>query len=216
MSHTEGIALPKPLRFSLIVSLAVTALSPGLSAQTPPDTLPRRLTVRRNVLTPDLGQLCRVEVAANFVYAGGQRFILQSVADAEQHFFVNADSSRTIRDAFWVQRESLLPGQSGGYTYDADSTRTVGGLLWKVDLRTNRGSPRPGSDGAAAVEFLLRSGYRFPPLAPRLRLVYLPVVGGPDELMIIYWSSLSSALPDTSLAATLRRVNRSLAVTACR
>jgi hypothetical protein len=119
------------------------------------------LTVRRNVLTPDLGQLCRVEVAANFVYAGGQRFILQSVADAEQHFFVKADSSGTIREAFWVQRESLLPGQPGGCTYDADSTRTVGGLLWKVDLRTNRGSPRPGSDGAAAVDFLLRAAFAF-------------------------------------------------------
>ena len=83
VSHTEGIALPKPLPIQPDRCARDHSTTPRPLGSNTTGHVPRQLTVRRNVLTPNLGHLCRVEVAANFGYAGGQRFILQSVADAE-------------------------------------------------------------------------------------------------------------------------------------
>lgn len=205
----------EPLRRHLSLLLPLAVCSAQLAAQAPLDTLPRRLVVVHNGLQPGIGRLCRVQVGKDFSYIGGQRFILQSIADAEQHFFVKSDSTHTIEELYWIQAERMLPGQTGGYTYADDSTRTWNGLPWKVDLRLNRGGPRAGSDGAAMRDYLARLGYRFPALAPRLRLVYLPTSGGPSELMIVYLAALSTALPDTTLPGIFRRATGSLEPTGC-
>jgi hypothetical protein len=150
------------------------------------------------------------------VFIGGQRFELQETADAEQLFFVSAERDRTIRELLWLQVEELLPGLRGGYTYAQDSNRVVNTLPLKLDIRTNRGTPPAGSDGAAMRSYVTSRGYVFPPLAPRLRMVYLPEPGGRREFMVIYLSALRLALPDTSLEMTLKRALDKLRLEPCR
>ena len=56
------------------------------------------------------------------------------VPDAEQHFFVAADSARRIRELYWLQIEQLLPGAGQGYDYSSDSPRSVDALTWAANL----------------------------------------------------------------------------------
>jgi hypothetical protein len=209
-----------PGRFRWLTLPLLTTLSAATTAQPSAaqsgDTLPRRLTVAAQTVPLRVGGLCEVRLAPAFAYIGGQRFVLQGVADAEQHFFVAADSSRTIHRAVWLQAEEILPDHAGGYDYSSDSSRTVSTLQWAVNLRSNRGDPRPGSDGAAMLGYLTARGYRFPRMGPRLRLVYLPEPRGRREVMIIYLEALEVAAPDTSLDGVLARAQAAIRVGACR
>lgn len=209
-----------PHRSRWITLLLLTTLSATTAAQRSVapgvDTLPRRLTVAAGIISLRVGGLCGVQLAPAFAYVGGQRFVLQGVADAEQHFFVAADSTRMIHQAVWLQAEELLPDRPGGYDYSSDSSRTVSTLQWAVNLRSNRSIPPPGSDGAAMLGYLTARGYRFPRMAPRLRLVYLPEPRGRRELMVIYLEALEVAAADTTLDGVLARVRQAIQLRACR
>ena len=206
------------MRTLLVIGLllASRATASGQVLASSADTLPRRLKVEGNTVPLSMGHLCRVGVAADFVFIGGQRFELQETADAEQLFFVSAERDRTIRELLWLQVEEILPGLKGGYTYAQDSNRVVNTLALKLDIRTNRGTPPAGSDGAAMRSYVTSRGYVFPPLAPRLRMVHLPEPGGRREFMAIYLSALRVALPDTSLEMTLKRALDKLRLEPCR
>lgn len=180
------------------------------------DTLKRNLVVRKNVLTPKLGQICTIQIPESFTYIGGQRFILQETADAEQHIFVRTDSGKVVRELVWLQVEIGIPGKSRGYTYAQDSIRRFSGLEWRVDVRSTSGfAPPPGSDGAAMRAFVAAKGYELQPMAPRLRLVYLPKPGGLEEFMIIHLTAASAAGADTTLDATVNRAKNRLNIRIC-
>jgi hypothetical protein len=198
----------------LLLAGALLAL-PAVAAAQQPDTLPLQLTVASGILAPKVGKLCRVQVAPGYRYVGGQRFILQGVADAEQHFFIRADSSGTISRLYWIQSEQMLPGKGQGYTYAKDSVRTVNELPFKVDLRSTGDEAPAGSDGAAMREYLKAAGFSFPPVAPRLRLVYLPAPAARRELMVIYLEAKSVAGKETGFDATLKRGTRGLRFLPC-
>jgi hypothetical protein len=151
------------------------------------------MRVRDHGVAPTIGKLCRVGAGRGFRYVGGQRFVLKRVADAEQHFFVSADSGGVIRQLYWLQAEELLPGVPGGYDYTADSLRTVAALPWWVNLRAIGGAAQPGSDRSAALAHLAARGLRFPAMAPRLRMVYVPEPRGRREFMIVYLEAASEA-----------------------
>lgn len=201
-------------RSSLLSLLLLITLS-NLAIAQAGDTLPRRLKVTAGTISPRIGGLCRVQLAPAFSYVGGQRFVLLGVADAEQHFFVAADSAKVIRQAVWLQAEETLPDQSGGYDYSSDSSRTLSTLPWAVNLRLNRGAPRPGSDGAAMLGYLTARGYHFPQMAPRLRLVYVPEPRGRREFMIIYLEAMDVTAPDTALDGVLARALHAIQLKAC-
>jgi hypothetical protein len=201
------------IQASISVASLILFLQPMPVLAQLPDTLPRRLTPTASGLHPQIGNLCRVQIAPEYQYLGGQRFILQGSADAEQHFFVVADSAKRLRQLYWLQSEVMLPAQ--GYNYSRDSSRTLGGLPWAVDLRLNRGTPRPGSDGAAMVAYIQGAGYEFPTLAARLRLVYLPELGGRREFMVVYLEAVAVAGPDTTFAAAFARGTRGLRFFPC-
>jgi hypothetical protein len=203
------------LRFALFPAALIIGLVPGASSQsgsTPAraDSLPLRLRVSDNGLSPAIGKLCRVQAGRGFRYAGGQRFVLKQVADAEQHFFLSADSGGTVRQLYWLQAEELLPGVQGGYDYTADTLRTVATLPWWVSLRSVGGPSQPGSDRSAALAHLAARGFRFPALAPRLRLVYVPEPRGRREFMIVYLEAAALAGADTGLDAVLARARQGL------
>jgi hypothetical protein len=165
---------------------------------------------------PTMGQFCSIAIPEAFKYIGGQRFILQETADAEQHFFVRTDSGKLVRELIWLQVEIGIPGRSRGYTYAEDSIRRFAGLDWRVNVRSTAGfAPPPGSDGAAMRAFVAAKGYELQRMAPRLRLVYLPKPGGLEEFMIIHLTSAEVAGADTTLDATVDRAKNRMNVRIC-
>ncbi len=141
----------------------------------------------------------RLEFAPNFKYVGGQRFILYGVADAEQHFFVDADAQGSVRSFYWVQFEHFLPGKGETYNYPDRSPVRIGPFEFSADTKVfadysktvlDFGS-RTESDSARAGLFLNGKGLRPPAAAARVRMSYLPDSTHRTELMIIYVEALS-------------------------
>jgi|GEM_PF-4558812 len=198
-----------------LTSLVLTA-HPAAAQDQPPDTLPRQVPAGPGDLAPKIGKLCRIQIAPAFRYLGGQRFILQGTADAEQHFYARADTAGRIIQLYWFQAESRLPGKGGGYDYSRDSVRTLDDLSWAVAVQGGRGDPRPGSDGAAMQAFVEAAGLTFPPMGASLRMVYLPKPGARQELMAVYLESKAIARGDASFEGVLKRGRRGLRFVPCR
>jgi hypothetical protein len=136
-----------------------------------------------------------IEFAKGFKYAGGHRFVLYGVANAEQHFFVDADKDGRVRRLYWVQFEGYLPTNTHSYDYKGNKTVNIGGLDFIADAyaRNIKANPgRPDGDAARGREFLESKGYRLGSdevLSQRL----LHYIGEKkrDELMIIYIEDMS-------------------------
>lgn len=181
----------------------------------PTDTLPIRHRVSGNTIPLKIGNLCEVRAQPELRYAGGRRFILKSVADAEQHFFLSAQPNGDVERLYWLQAEELLPDSPGGYDYAPDSLRSIDRLNWWVNLRSMNGPVQSGSDRAAMVAFLSERGFHLPGTGRRLRLVYLPEAKGRREFMVVYLEAAGAAGRDTSFDATLARARRGLQFKAC-
>ncbi len=127
-----------------------------------------------------------------FQYAGGQLIDILKVAGAEQYFFIDAASDRSIRRFYWVQFEHYYPSNDDTYDYSGIPQKPValGRLAFMGDIRV---SPhfftmdhRPGSDSMAAADFLRARGFRLDGTFVSLRLFHLPDSSKRKELMIIY------------------------------
>ena len=160
-----------------------------------------------------MGALRSIQVASGFTYIGGQRFILGGTADAEQHLFVVADSSRMIQQLVWIQVESRLPQIPGVYDYSADSAVRFHGLPLAAGARTYSAPPQPSSDRASAFALIRSAGYRFSERATRLRLVYLPEQPARREVMIVYVVPAPAGEPDPPMADLLARAAAAFVLT---
>jgi hypothetical protein len=157
--------------------------------------------VSGQVLSSGHDPAARLEFASNFKYVGGQRFILYGVADAEQHFFVDADSKGSIRSFYWIQFEHFLPGKGETYNYSGRPLVKVGPLEFSADTKVFAEysktvldfSSRRESDSARVGRFLNGKGFQPPTAAARVRMFYLPDSEHRSELMIIYVEALSRA-----------------------
>jgi hypothetical protein len=195
------------------VSLALAG-HVGLGAQDQRSLQPTR-SVAGPVLTSREHPRVRIEVKPPLAHIGAQRFVLRGVADAEQHFFVDADSGNAIRRMYWIQFEQYLPGRGGEYAYDDDQPAILGGLEFRTNVRTFTSAPAPDSDRNRAYAFVEQKGYRMPSPATRIRLVYVPFENRREELMIIYLEPAKAAAdpaPDES-AALMRRAREGLTIT---
>ena len=138
----------------------------------------------------------RLKFDKDFKYAGSQSFILYDVANAEQHFFVDADKQGRVKRFYWVQFEGYLPTNTHAYQYKADKTVNIGGLEFIADAyaRNIKANPgRPDSDGARARVFLESKGYKMASDDVLMqRLVYMVDEAKRNELMIIYLEDLSA------------------------
>lgn len=193
----------------------ILTLAP-LSAQAQlPDTLPKQVPAGPGDLAAKVGSLCRVQIAPAYRYLGGQRFTLQEVADAEQHFYARADSGGKILQLYWFQVESKLSGP--GYNYSRDSSITVNDLPLAVSLREARADADPpaGTDGAAMMDFVQAAGLSFPPMGRPLRMVYTAKPGARQELMVIYLESKAMAKADPTFEGVFKRGKRALRFVAC-
>ena len=157
---------------------------------------PQTRAVKGQVLTSKELPAVQLEFSKPFKYAGGHSFVLYEVANAEQHFFVDAEKDGRVKRMYWVQFEGYLP--SNTHTYDYKSTKIVkiGGLDFIADAyaRNIKANPgRPDSDGSRARAFLASKGYRLgSDEVLSQRLVHLVDEAKRNELMIIYLEDLSA------------------------
>jgi hypothetical protein len=179
----------------IIVTLALSLLT---VAQT---NLPITRTVSGQVLTSKDTPAVRLEFDKAFKYIGAQSFVLYDVANAEQHFFVDADKDGRIKRFFWVQFEGYLPTNTHSYNYKSPKIVNAGGFDFFADVypRSLKGDlGRPDSDGNRARAFLSAKGLKM--IGTEFisqRLVHMVDQAKRNELMIIYIEDLS----DTGLTA---------------
>ncbi len=200
-----------------LVPLSARAQLPDTLAGQASDTLPRQVPAGPGDLAAKVAGVCRVQIAAAYRYLGGQRFILQEAADAEQHFYARADSAGKILQLYWFQVESKLPGQGAGYNYGRDSAITINDVPFAVSLREAGGGadPPPGSDGAAMMDFVKAAGLTFPAMGRPLRMVHTAKPGARQELMVIYLESKAMAKADPTFEGVFKRGKRALRFVAC-
>ncbi len=183
-----------------VAAISLSVLSTTALAQTNTSATQKSKsfrTVKGQVITSTEKPAARIEFDKGFKYVGGHEFILYDLANAEQHFYVDADKDGRIKRMYWVQFEGYLPSNDHTYRYKVNKTATIGGLEFIADAnaRSMKGSQgRPDSDSNRARAFLESKGFRM--MSDEVisqRLVHL--IGEPkrDELMIIYLEDLSAA-----------------------
>ena len=128
-------------RFLALITIGI-ALSLFASAQTNP---PITRTVSGQVLTSKDTPAVRLEFDKAFKYAGAQSFVLYGVANAEQHFFVDADKDGRMKRFFWVQFEGYLPTNTNSYNYKSPKIVNAGGFDFHAERIAYRGLDRTGS-----------------------------------------------------------------------
>jgi hypothetical protein len=127
-----------------------------------------------------------------FRYAGGQSIDILKVAAAEQYFFIDSATDRSIRRFYWIQFEHNYPSNTGTYDFSAIPQKPVaiGRLAFMGDVRVSPNyftmDDRPGSDSKAAADFLRARGFKLDGAFVTLRLFHLPDASKRRELMIIY------------------------------
>ena len=89
--------------------------------------------VHGQVLTSGSNPAVQITFDQRFKYAGGQSFILYGVAEAEQHFFVQAGAGGKIERFYWLQFEHYLPNNQHQYDYPPTRTLETGGLTFVHD-----------------------------------------------------------------------------------
>lgn len=187
-----GLWLFVALNFAL--SSAAACVRPANTVTNSIAAVVQTRSVKDRVLTSTQLPAVQIEFAEPFKYAGGHSFILYEVANAEQHFFVDADKDGRIKRMFWVQFEGYLPSNTHAYDYKSTKTVKLGGLDFFADAyaRNIKASPgRPDSDGNRARAFLTSKGYRL--ISDEVlsqRLVHLIDEAKRNELMIIYLEDL--------------------------
>ncbi len=136
-----------------------------------------------------------LEFAKSFKYVGGHKFVLYDVANAEQHFFVDAHKDGRIKRMYWVQFEGYLPGLPNFYDYKGTRSVSIGGLDFIADtyarnIKSNPG--RPDGDAARGRAFLESKGYKLGS-DETISQRFLHFIGEKkrDELMIIYLEDLT-------------------------
>ena len=182
----------------LVPAIALLALVLLTAAQSNP---PITRTVAGQVLTSKDTPAVRLEFDKAFKYVGAQSFVLYGVANAEQHFFVDADKDGRMKRFFWVQFEGYLPTNTNSYNYKSPKIVNAGGFDFFADVypRSLKGDlGRPDSDGNRARAFLSAKGLKM--IGTEFisqRLVHMVDQAKRNELMIIYIEDLS----DTGLTA---------------
>ena len=181
----------KRLLLFTLTLVSILALTVLIGAQPKPITR----TVKGQVLTSSDMPAVKIEFDKSFRYIGNQSFVLYDVANAEQHFFVDADKDGRMKRFYWVQFEGYLPTNTHSYNYKSPKVVNAGGFDFFADanarsLTGNLG--RPDSDGARARAFFEKKGLRM--LGTELisqRLVHLIDEAKRNELMIIYVEDLT-------------------------
>lgn len=158
--------------------------------------------VQGQVLRSNSDPAVQITFAPQFKYAGGQRFLLYGVAEAEQHFYAQSNGKGQIERFYWLQFEHYLPDNTHQYNYPSKRTVALGDLSFIYDTAVfadyagAKGNPE--SDGAKARAMLKKAGLVFPAAMARIRMVHLTDASKRKELMIIYGEALQEKAPPNS------------------
>ena len=157
--------------------------------------------VKGQVLTSTYLPAIRVRFDRRFRYVGSQKFVLYERAQAEQHFFVDADARRRIRRMYMLQFEGYLPGVDATYSYEARETVRLGGEEYIVNAESvpNVGAvltQQPQSDAARAVEFLKGKGYSMGESVRFQRFVRLVDESKRSEFIMLYIEDAGASQAD--------------------
>jgi len=195
--------MKKILKIVLAVAiLAVIAfflhrkINPGSRTTSPVFTNLSR-TISGNQLNSSRDPTRVLRFDPSYQYVGGQKFVLYGVANAEQHFFVEASPDKRIRSLYWVQFEEYLPENSYRYDYSESPERMkINDLDFYLDTEAYHSDPRKrkkGSDGSLARQFVQSKGFIYPDDFFYARMVHLTDASRRKELMIIFIEDLSPA-----------------------
>jgi hypothetical protein len=174
----------------------------GQAAAAGAQAAPVSRKVKGLTLTSNETPRVRIKFGKGFKYAGGQSFVLYDVANAEQHFFVDADARGRVRRLYWVQFEGYLPTNTHKYDYKSKSVVPIGGLDFFADSQARQiPAPDPAraaqpankiSDGDHARSFLASKGLTLASNeALWQRFVHMTDASNRSELMVIYLEDLS-------------------------
>jgi hypothetical protein len=184
-----------------VYSLATIVLSVAVLVQGSDSTGLER-QAHGQVLASQHDPAVQITFAPQFKYAGGQRFLLYGVAEAEQHFYVQANSSGQVERFYWVQFEHYLPNNTHQYDYPSKRNTDIGGLTFIYDSAVfsnySGAVANPDSDGGKARVLLKKAGLELPAAAARIRMVHLTDSSKRSELMIIYGEALNGKAPPNS------------------
>jgi hypothetical protein len=184
-----------------VYSLAAIVLSVALLGQGADSTRVER-QARGQVLTSQHDPAVQITFTPPFRYAGGQRFLLYGVAEAEQHFYVQSNTSGQVERFYWVQFEHYLPNNAHQYDYPSKRTTDIGGLNFIYDtavfVNYSGAVANPDSDGGKTRNMLKKAAFDLPAAAARIRMVHLTDSSKRSELMIIYGEALEGKAPPNS------------------
>ena len=192
------------MKIFALAALAAAAVACDTAAQTGRELGLRRVD-GRTIASP-ANPRATIEVADGFRYVGGQQFVLYGVANAEQHFFVDAAADGTVRRLYWLQFEGYLPDNTSQYRYASPDVRRIGPFDFFVDvLTTSPNPPRSGSDSEHMRDFLQQHGFKLTSSAGAVRFVHLTDATKRNELMIIYRESGDASQAAVSPEALIAR-----------
>src|SRR4051794_6435168 len=97
----NGLLLAR-IVLSALIGVALLQVSAAVAPETAADAADAR-QVSGQVLTSTGTPSVRLEFDAAFKYVGHQSFTLYGVAQADQYFFVDADSEGRVKRFYWVQ-----------------------------------------------------------------------------------------------------------------
>ncbi len=150
--------------------------------------IPHRFVRDTTLVSTDLPAV-RIQVAAEFRYAGCVSFNLWEVAAGERYIFVEA-ADLLIRRLFILQFEGFLPGNSKTYNYRFDDPLLLGGQRFKHGAYafSNAAIARqsPGSEAPLTAAFLREQGYTFADEWMMSRFVTVPDAARRHELILFY------------------------------
>jgi hypothetical protein len=134
-------------------------------------------------------------------YVGSQKFVLYERAQAEQHFFVDADARGRIRRMYMLQFEGYLPGIDASYSYEVKETVKLGGEDYIVNVESVPNvkaalGQQPESDSARAVAFLEGKGYSVGESVRYQRFVRLVDESKRSEFIMLYIEDAGTTQPD--------------------
>src|SRR4051812_35220338 len=101
--------------FLLSLTAIVLSLTASLAIASP--AAPQGRSVKNQELISTGLPAIKIRFDKPFKYVGQQSFVLYDVANAEQHFFVDADKEGRIKRLYWIQFEGYLPDNSHTYRY---------------------------------------------------------------------------------------------------
>jgi hypothetical protein len=183
------------IKWMLICSLTVMLLSTAVAAA---DKSTERI-VQGSTITSQRDPAVKIRLPKAAQYAGGARWDLYGICDAELHVFVEADAQKQVQRLYWIQFEGYLPDNRHQYQYPFIETTTHAGRVFDVNagFGPSNNPPRAGSDRERALALISQAGYHLPPEQMSVRLVNMLDDSKRKELMFIYIEDV--ALSSTSV-----------------